>query len=120
LFGLRRFLIVTVSIRILLLQSLYFAHNFLANPRLFTLQISTYAITSNTPGDAVYNRLENLITATTIVRDVLASQIKQIVEGAEFGNQPVNELQATGLIVEGDVLLQLSNACVANLARCAK
>ncbi len=85
-----------------------------------TLQISTYAITSNTPGDAVYNRLENLITATTVVRDVLASQIKQIVEGAEFGNQPVNELQATGLIVEGDVLLQLSNACVANLARCAK
>lgn len=84
-----------------------------------TLQISTYAITSTSSGDAVYDNLENLITAWTEERDGLAAQIKQIVEGAEFGYQPVNEKIAKDIIAEGQKLLDESNACVANLAKCA-
>ena len=55
------------------------------------LTVSTYAITSTSTGDVVYNNLENQITAWTLERDGLASQIKSMLEGAEFSGEPIDE-----------------------------
>ena len=49
-----------------------------------TLKVSTYALTSDSPGDAIYNNLENQIASWTSQRDGLTAQIKSMLEGAEF------------------------------------
>jgi hypothetical protein len=85
-----------------------------------TLQISTYAITSTSAGDVVYNNLEGKIAAWTSVRDGMAAQIQQMLEAAEFGGVPIDEKAAKQLIGQGQELLALANQCVANLAKCAK
>jgi hypothetical protein len=85
-----------------------------------TLQISTYAITSTSAGDVVYNNLEGKIAAWTSVRDGIAAQIQQMLEAAEFGGVPIDEKAAKQLIGQGQELLALANQCVANLAKCAK
>ena len=85
-----------------------------------TLKISTYAITSTSAGDKVYNHLEGKIAAWTSERDGLAAQIKQMLDEAEFGGVPVNERVANQLIDQGQDLFRLANGCVANLAKCAK
>lgn len=85
-----------------------------------TLKISTYAITSTSPGDKVYDNLESKIAAWTNERDGMASQMKQMLEEAEFGGVPVNEKVARDLIDQGQDLIHLADGCVANLARCAK
>jgi hypothetical protein len=85
-----------------------------------TLQISTYAITSTSAGDVVYNNLEGKIAAWTSVRDGIAAQIQQMLEGAEFGGVPIDEKAAKQLIGQSQGLLALANECVANLAKCAK
>ena len=85
-----------------------------------TLTVSTYAITSTSTGDVVYNNLENTINAWTSERDGLASQIKAMLEGAEFNEQPLDEKVAKDVIAEAQALLDQSQACTANLAKCAK
>src|SRR5258708_31133073 len=59
-----------------------------------TLTISTFAITSTSAGDAVYNNLEGKIAGWTATRDGIAAQIKQMLEETEFGGMPINEQMA--------------------------
>jgi hypothetical protein len=85
-----------------------------------TLAVSTYAITSTSTGDVVYNNLENTISQWTLERDGLAAQMKAMLEGAEFGGTPINEKVAENLIIEGQALLDQANACENQPAKCAK
>jgi hypothetical protein len=85
-----------------------------------TLTVSTYAITSTSTGDVVYNNLENVINAWTAERDGMAAQIKAMLDAAEFNGVPIDEKIAKALIVEGQALLDQSQACVGNLAKRAK
>ena len=85
-----------------------------------TLKISTYAITSTSAGDAVYNNLEGKIADWTSVRDGIAAQIHQMLEGAEFGGVPIDKKVANQLIGQSQELLEIAKECVANLAKCAK
>jgi len=82
------------------------------------LAVSTYAITSTSTGDAVYNNLENQIAAWTLERDGLATQIKSMLEGAEFSGEPIDGKVAKDIINEGQALLDQASACAANPAKC--
>ena len=75
------------------------------------LKVSTYAILSDSTGDATYSKLENNITSWTEERDALASQIKSMLENAEFSGDSIDERQAFDLIFEGQVLLDQANFC---------
>ncbi|MGA8405798.1 MAG: hypothetical protein WB680_01370 [Candidatus Acidiferrales bacterium] len=85
-----------------------------------TLAVSTYAITSTSSGDAVYNNLENQISQWTLERDGLATQIKAMLEGAEFNGTPIDERVATKIILEGYALLGQAKACEIRPARCGQ
>jgi hypothetical protein len=56
----------------------------------FTLQASTAAIESSTPGDTKYQTVTAALTGLDRTRDVLAQHIKDRLEAAAFGNAPVN------------------------------
>ena len=56
----------------------------------FTLQASTAAVESSTPGDAEYRTVNAALTALDRTRDVLAQHIKDRLEAAAFDNAPVN------------------------------
>jgi len=62
------------------------------------LTVSTFAIQSCSDGDAVSNSLECQIAAWTGERDNLASQIIQLLEGAEFKGLAIDEQQAKQFI----------------------
>jgi hypothetical protein len=85
-----------------------------------TLKVSTFAITSTSTGDAVYNNLENQINSWTAERDGLAAQIKSMLEGAEFNGEAIDNKQAKDIIDEGEALLDQSEHCVANLNKCGQ
>jgi hypothetical protein len=76
-----------------------------------TLKVSTYAIESDSPGDAVYNNLEHQIASWTVERDELTSEIKSMLEAAEFRGQPISEEGAFHIIVEGQALLGEASFC---------
>ena len=84
------------------------------------LTVSTFAITSNSAGDAIYNNLENQIAAWTQERNGLAAQIKQMLEGAEFNGQPIDRKVANAIIDQGQALLAQAKACANNPGKCAK
>jgi hypothetical protein len=73
-----------------------------------TLKISTYAITSTSAGDAVYNNIEGKIADWTAERDGIAAQIKEVLEEAEFGGIPIDEKVAKQLIDQGQDLVDLA------------
>jgi len=83
-----------------------------------TLTVSTFAITSTSAGDVVYNNLENLISQWTLERDGLAAQIKAMLEGAEFNGIPINEKVANDVIAEAQALLDQSKSCANHPAKC--
>ncbi len=83
-----------------------------------TLTVSTFAITSTSAGDVVYNNLENLISQWTLERDGLAAQIKAMLEGAEFNGIPIDEKAANDLIAEAQALLDQANHCASHLGTC--
>jgi hypothetical protein len=85
-----------------------------------TLAVSTYAITSTSTGDAVYNNLENQISQWTLERDGLAAQIKTMLEGAEFSGTPIDEKVAKHIITEGEALLDRARDCASHPEKCAK
>jgi hypothetical protein len=84
-----------------------------------TLKISTYAIESDTAGDAVYNNLESQIASWTTERDELTSQIKSMLEAAEFSGQPIDEQKAFHIVVEGQALLGEASFCASLPQVCA-
>jgi hypothetical protein len=85
-----------------------------------TLKVSTFAIESNSNGDAVYTELENKIASWTVERDDLAGQIKPMIEGAEFNGQDIDEFQAWLLILRGLGLLERADVCADHLNQCAQ
>lgn len=83
------------------------------------LKVSTYAILSDSQGDATYAALENEIASWSTQRDQLAAQIKSMLEGAEFDGMPLNEFEALRVIGQSDRLLDQAQDCASNPARCA-
>ena len=55
-----------------------------------TLEASTNAVESSSPGDAVFNATNADLSALDIARDHLAGQIKSELWRAEFANHPLN------------------------------
>ncbi len=76
-----------------------------------TLKVSTYALTSDSQGDWIYNNIENQIASWTSQRNELTAQIKSMLEGAEFDNHDINEGQAKRIIEEGNELLGKASFC---------
>jgi len=70
-----------------------------------TLVISTVALNGSDANDATYTRLENELTNIGATRDNIAGRMLSLLEGAEFGGQPIDVRQAAPLILEADLLL---------------
>ena len=73
------------------------------------LRASTKALAANDAGDATYTLIEAQIQSLTAQRDALASQMKGLLDGAEFGGQPINTVQATGLVLKANRLIAAAN-----------
>ena len=71
-----------------------------------TLRMSNSALSSNDPGDATYNQLENTLANLNAQRDSLASQMIQILEDAAFNGKTIDRAQASSLIQQANQLLQ--------------
>ena len=67
--------------------------------------ISTTALKSNAAGDATYTALEARIADITARRNAIAGSMIDMLEAAEFKNQPIDEGKAVLLIGEADALL---------------
>jgi hypothetical protein len=74
------------------------------------LRASTKALASNDAGDATYNSIEAQIQSLTSQRDALATQIKALLNGAEFNGQAFGDSSAQSLIAQGQALLNQANA----------
>jgi len=74
-----------------------------------TLKASTKALASNDPDDATYTSIEGQIQALTSQRDALATEIKGVLDGAEFKGKPFSALKALLLVVRANVLLGQAN-----------
>jgi hypothetical protein len=73
------------------------------------LRASTKALASNDAGDGTYTSIEGQIQSLTGQRDALASQMKALLEGAEFNGQPFSDGAAQSLIAQGQSLLDQAN-----------
>jgi hypothetical protein len=70
-----------------------------------TLQASTRALASTSPGDATYTKVEGQLQQLGAERDTVAGQMRSILDAAAFDGQPVNPGQAWALIQHGEKLL---------------
>ncbi|MGE5225093.1 MAG: hypothetical protein ACM3PY_21870, partial [Omnitrophica WOR_2 bacterium] len=75
-----------------------------------TLRASTRALASNDAGDATYTSIEGQIESLTSQRDSLASQMKALLNGAEFNGQAFSDAQAQALISQGQALLDQAHS----------
>ena len=71
-----------------------------------SLQYSTTALESNTPGDKEYNQIENQLTNITALRNSIAASMSALINGAEFNGQPINVSLAKQLISQANGLLK--------------
>lgn len=71
-----------------------------------SLQTSTKALESNTPGDREYNQIEKQLSDVTALRDNIASQMAAMINAAEFNGQPISVPQARQLIQQAKGLLK--------------
>jgi hypothetical protein len=79
-----------------------------------TLAASTKAIRSGTPGDdSRYTSIEDQIASLTSRRDALAALIRTALDGAAFGNTPINENQARDWIAQAQALIVQAEALAA-------
>jgi hypothetical protein len=70
------------------------------------LKISTKALASGSgAGDSTYTNLESKIATWTSQRDVLASQIKSALQGAEFGGVAITQQRAQSLAGQAQALI---------------
>jgi hypothetical protein len=73
-----------------------------------SLRISTRALASGSPGsDSDYIQLENAISNITLARDVLAAQMLQQLQDAEFNGKRIEEGRARNLTFQAELLLGL-------------
>jgi len=70
-----------------------------------SLTVSTVALSSNTPNDLTYLDAENQIEGWIVQRNSLATQMRTMLDDAEFGGQPINASDAKELIKEADSLI---------------
>jgi hypothetical protein len=75
-----------------------------------SLVVSTNALVSNLPGDSTYNQLESQLASITSQRDGLAAQMITLLEGAAFGDQPIDGQQAHDLTEQAHALIDQVNA----------
>ncbi len=75
-----------------------------------TLKLSTTGLTSNSPNDFIYGLTEAIIDSWRRQRDDIAGQIKNMLEGAEFHGDPINEGEAASLIIRAQVLVAEAQA----------
>ena len=75
-----------------------------------TLKASTKALASSDVGDATYTSVEGQIQSLTAQRDALATQMKAMLDGAEFNGHAISDAQAQELIAQGESLLAQANA----------
>jgi len=72
---------------------------------LATLARSTTAVESSASGDQDYTILENQLIQLTNDRDAIAARVRDVLAGAAFGGQAIDEQQALTLIDQGQGLL---------------
>jgi hypothetical protein len=85
-----------------------------------SLSISTAALASNTTNDAMYSALQNKIAGFTSLRDAIAGDMKAILNGAAFNDQPFDQVVARQLIAQAQALLHDVSSCAANPTVCAR
>ncbi len=77
---------------------------------LTSLAVSTAGLKSSAPSDAGYTSAESQLTTLGGQRDELAAQMIALLNGAEFGNQPIPHAQFKTLTAAADDLLNQLNA----------
>jgi hypothetical protein len=70
-----------------------------------TLQASTRALASASPGDATYTAIESQLQKLGASRDALAAKMRSVLLGAAFYGREFGESDAQSLIAQGDRLL---------------
>lgn len=79
---------------------------------LCTLKISTQALNSTSSGDTTYANLENKLTSITNERNTMQTQIINLLEGAEFSGQKIDNNQADKLSHQAhDLLDKVNDQC---------
>jgi hypothetical protein len=81
---------------------------------LATLDVSTRALASDSPGDAAYADLENQLIAINTQRDAIASQMIAVLEASEFSGVQIGKDQVRSLIAQADALLAQVDALAAS------
>jgi hypothetical protein len=71
---------------------------------------STKALQGADPGDTIYSSKETAIANLTTARDVLAEQIRETLDLAEFGGQPLDSVTAAGWLSQAQTLLNSADA----------
>jgi hypothetical protein len=59
-----------------------------------TLKISTHALESHSTNDTAYTDLEDQLESWIEERDALANQMRKMLEGVEFSDEPIDEARA--------------------------
>jgi hypothetical protein len=85
-----------------------------------SLKVSTAALASNTANDALYTALEGKIARWTARRDLIATEMMMMLDGAAFDKEHINENRARQLIIRAEALLKESSRCAADPVNCAK
>jgi len=85
-----------------------------------SLKISTAALTSNAANDATYTALESKVAEFTAQRDVLAGEMKNMLNDAAFNDEHFDEVAARQLINLAEALLDDVTSCAADVVTCAK
>ena len=75
-----------------------------------SLVVSTAALESDSPGDQTYAQLESQIAGWTSTRDLLASQMRAMLDHAEFNGQHIDEQAAQNMINQAQGLLAEAHA----------
>jgi hypothetical protein len=74
------------------------------------IAVSTAAIKGD---DSVYMELEGQLEALTVDRDALAARMRDALEAAAFGGQPLNNREAKTMIAAGNALIDRADALAA-------
>jgi hypothetical protein len=78
--------------------------------------VSTKAVKTNSPGDAVYLAWNAQLQRCGTDRDTVAGQMKTLLDAAEFGGATLDPAQATTLIGEGQALISELQSLAADSA----
>jgi len=78
-----------------------------------SLKVSTFALSSSDP--TTYLTLEQDIQDWTTIRDVIAGQMKAMLEAAAFGGQAIDEGQAKSLISQAQSLISQAASVASSL-----